>query len=357
MATGQQGQSDPSNVSRTLPSAEHFRALMLLIGGYRISQAIRVVAALALPDLLADGPKTSDALAAATGMHAGALSRVLRLLAGVGLFDEVGPREFDLTPLGAALRTDMPGSLRSTALMHVDEPRWASWAYLLHSVRTGQTAFEHVHGMGIFTYLEEHPEAAQTFQEAMTSNTTRSGAALTRAYALADVGYLVDVGGGQGLLLATILLAYPAMKGVLFDQPSVVATARATLEAAGVAGRCEIVGGDFFEAVPEGGDVYVLRQILHDWDDARAIRILSNCRTAIGNAAGKVLVIEAMIASNLQEALPALHLDMEMLVTFGGLQRTEEEYRALFSAAGFRLSAVTPLDVLGQFSVFEGTPL
>lgn len=337
----------------SLPSLEQLQELYLLAGGYRVSQAIYVVATLGIADLLAGSPGSSDDLAQATGTDADALYRVLRLLAGMGLFEEVAPRWFGLTPLGAGLRSDVPGSMRSTVLMHLDPAKWQPWSHLLHSVQTGETTFQRVHGLEIFEYLGQHPDAAETFQQAMTSNTARSGTAILRAYDFSGMRRVVDVAGGQGLLLATILQAYPTMRGVLFDRPAVVAGARATLEAAGVAERCEVVGGDFFASVPAGGDAYILRQILHDWDDARATKILENCRRAMGQT-GKVLVIEGIIAPDYRKALPVLQLDLEMLVNYGGRQRTQAEYEALFAAANFRLSAVVPLHDLGQFSVFEG---
>ncbi|HEX5502371.1 MAG TPA: methyltransferase, partial [Thermomicrobiales bacterium] len=248
-------------------SGEQLQELQRLLSGYRVSQAIYVVAALGLADLLRDGPRGSDELAQATATHAGALYRVLRFLAGVGLFDEVAPRRFALTPLGAGLRSDLPASVRPLALMLLDPSQWRPWGELLHSVRTGETAFDYTHGMGRFDYLAEHPDAAAAFNAAMTSNTAASGAAITDAYDFSGIARLVDVGGGHGLLLATALRAHPALRGVLFDRPEVVAGAAATLAAAGVAERCEIDGGDFFTAVPPGGDAYVLRQVIHDWDD------------------------------------------------------------------------------------------
>jgi hypothetical protein len=239
--------------------------------------------------------------------------------------------------------------------MLLDPSFWDAWGQLLHSVQTGKTAFNEAHGMGFFAYLGQHSDIARIFDQAMTSNTARSGTAITRAYDFSATQRLVDVGGGQGLLLATVLQAYPTMHGVLFDRPGVVAGALAILEASGVAERCQVVGGDFFEAVPAGGDAYILRQILHDWDDVRATEILNNCHRAM-QGPGKVLVIERTIAPEYRQALPALGLDLEMLVNLGGLQRTEAEYRALFAAAGFRLSAVVPLGERAQFSVFEGVP-
>jgi len=346
---------DAHDVTDTLSplSPTQIQQLYQLMGGYRVSQAIYVVATLGIADLLVDGPKGSDELARATEANEPALYRVLRFLTGVGLFDETAPRQFGLTALGAGLRTGVPGSISPITLMLLDPYHWQPWGELLHSVRTGETAFNHVHGMGLFDYLKAHPDTGEVFHRAMTSNTAQSGDAITRGYDFSGVRRLVDVGGGHGLLLATVLQAYPMMRGVLYDLPEVVAGAAPALEAAGVAGRCEVVGGDFFAAVAPGGDAYVLRQIIHDWDDARAAAILMNCRRAM-EAGGKVLVVERAIAPDSRQAMAELHLDMEMLVNVGGIQRTEAEYGALFAASGLRLSAVVPLGDLLHYSVYEG---
>ena len=320
-----------------------------------MSQAIYVVATLGIADLLKDGPRGNDELARATETHAATLYRVLRFLAGVGLFREVGPRRFALTTLGAGLRSDLPGSISAMALMLLDPSNWQPWGQLLHSVRTGETAFRHVHGLDYFDYQAAHPDVAATFNAAMTSTTARSGTAITEAYDFSGIRRLVDVGGGHGLLLATVLQAYPAMRGVLFDRPEVVVGAAAVLEEAGVADRCEIVGGNFFADVPPGGDAYMLRQIIHDWDDARAAAILANCRRAMQEP-GRLLVVERRIAPDYRQALPELHVDLEMLVNVGGLQRTDAEYGTLFAATGFRLTKIVPLGDAAQFSVFEGVP-
>jgi hypothetical protein len=253
------------------------------------------------------------------------------------------------------LRSDVPGSMGAMALMHLDAPKWQSWGDLLYSVRTGEMAFPHVHRIEIFEYLRQHPDAATIFQQAMTANTARSGAAITQAYDFSGAGRIIDIGGGHGLFLATILRATPAARGVLFDQPDVVQGASATLAAAGVTDRCEIAGGDFFAEVPQGGDIYLLRQIIHDWDDARARLILANCRRAMP-ASGKVLVVESAISDNYRQSLSVLQLDLEMLVNYGGLQRTADEYHALFAAAGLKLGNVIPLGDASQFSVFEALP-
>jgi hypothetical protein len=347
---------DSGQISLEGPSRAHFQQLFQLLSGYRVSAALYVAATLGLADLLVDGPQDSDMLAQKTDTQPAALYRVLRLLAGVGLFEEVEPRRFALTPVGAGLRTDIPGSLRPTALMLLDEAHWLAWGQLLHSVRTGETAFAHVHEMGFFEYLAQHPATAARFHQAMTSNTARSGRAIMAAYDFSAIRRLVDVGGGHGLLLSTILWEYPLMEGILFDRPEVVAGARAVLEQAGVADRCAIIGGDFFAGVPAGGDAYVLRQIIHDWDDGAAVRILANCRRALGEH-GRLLVIERGIAPQHPAALPVLHLDMEMLAVVGGLQRTDDEYRALFAASGFQLTSIVPLDDMEQFTVFEGMPI
>jgi hypothetical protein len=343
-------------VSDTPPqlSPEQLDALHALLGGYRVSQAMYVAVTLGIPDLLASGPRDGDDLARSTGANAGALSRVLRLLAGVGLFEEVAPRRFALTALGAGLRADAVGTMRPTVLMQVDSAKWESWGHLLYAVRTGEIAFNHLHGKGYFDYLAERPDEMAIFQQAMTANTARSGEDIVHGYDFGGIRRLVDVGGGQGLLLATILKAHPEMLGVLYDRADVVAGASAVLEAAGVAERCEIVAGDFFASVPEG-DACILRQIIHDWGDADAARILGSCRRALGPS-GKVLVLERAIASDPRRALPVLQLDLHMLVMHGGLQRTDEEYAALFASAGFRLSRVVPLGDAAQFSVFEGVP-
>jgi hypothetical protein len=323
--------------------------------GYRGSQALYVVAKLGIADLLADGPRPTEELAMATQTHAPTLFRVLRFLAGIGVFDEVDLGRFALTALGAGLRRDVAGSPGALALLLLDGSHWRGWGELLHSVQTGETAFPHVHGQEYFPYVREHPELAAIFDRAMTSNAAMAGVAITDRYEWANVARVVDVGGGHGWLLATVLQAHPAMQGVLFDRPEVVAAARPVLEQAGVADRCELVGGDFFAEVPPQGDAYVLRHILHDWDDAAAQVILERCRQAMAPG-GRVLVVERVVGTEYREAMPALQGDLEMLVNVGGRERTEAEYRALLTSAGFRLTQLVPLGDAARYSVVEGTP-
>lgn len=337
------------------PSQGQLDELYRLTGGFRISQAIFVAAELGIADQLASGPRDSDALARAVGADEDALYRLLRLLAGVGLFEEVGPRRFLLTELGAGLRSDVRGSVRPWAINVLDAARWQAWGQLLYSVRTGRVGFDQAHGMGAFDYFRAHPEVAARFNNAMTNQTARSGDAIVQAYNFSGIRRLVDVGGGHGLLLATILRAYPPMRGVLFDQPAVVAGAPPVLADAGVADRCDVIGGDFFEAVTPGADAYLLRDIIHDWDDARATVILTNCYRALSKS-GKVLVVERSITPDYRKALPVLLFDLQMLVLLGGKERTVGEYSALFAEAGLRLNAVIPLGDWGQYSIFEGVP-
>jgi len=316
--------------------------LLALVRGYRISQAIYVVTRLGIPDLLADGPREVDGLAHATGSHPQSLSRVLMFLAGVGVLDKVGPRRFALTPIGDGLRTQVPGSMRPAVLMLLDESHWRPWGHLFHTVRTGETAFDHVHGEGIFDYLAAHPQAAAASIAGMSGNSPVHARLVAAAYDFSRMSVVVDVGGGRGRLLATILEQHPRLRGILFDQPHVIEAARHNLDEAGVVDRCELVGGNFFDAVPTGGDVYVLRNIIHDWTDDQAVAILTNCRRAMATAARLVLV-ELYLAADPRETVPALHSDLEMLVTVGGRERTTDEHAALLARSGLRLGQTISL--------------
>ena len=335
------------------PSPQEIGEMINLIGGYRISQAIYAIAELGIPDLLAGGPRRCDELARETNTHAPTLFRILRFLTGAGLFNELRPKEFELTRLGSTLRTDLAGSFRPPVRFLLSEFEWTPWGRLIHTVRTGETAFDHVHGMGPFEYFRNNPEASAAFNSAMTSISARSGTGIVERYDFAGLRKVVDVGGGHGFLLSTILRANPTMRGVVFDLPDVVAGAGQVLENSGVRERCEVVAGNFFEALPKEGDAYVLRQIIHDWDDERALAILRNCRAAMTKT-GKVLVIERQIVPDHREAMRVLHVDLEMLVNVGGMERTDAEYRSLFENAGFQLTTIVPLMDVGGFSVFEG---
>jgi hypothetical protein len=321
---------------------ESRQRLLTLVRGYRISQAIYVATRLGIPDLLADGPREIDELAHATGSHPPSLRRVLTLLAGVGVLDEVGPRRFALTPVGGLLRTGVPGSLRPSVLFLLSESHWRPWGHLLHTVSTGETAFDHVHGTNIFDYLAGHPDVATLFNAGMAGNSPDHARLIAATYDFSRMRTVVDVGAGRGRLLSTILERYPHLRGILFDQPHVIEDARQIVAEAGVAGRCELVGGSFFEAVPAGGDAYILRNIIHDWDDDQAVAILTNCRRAMVEGARLVLV-ERYIADDPHEALPVLHADLEMLVNVGGLERTTDEYATLLARSGLRFAQTISL--------------
>ena len=316
--------------------------LLALVRGYRISQAIYVVTQLGIPDLLADGPREIDELARATESHAASLRRVLLFLAGVGVLDKVGPQRFALTPMSALLRAGVPGSVRPSVLFSLAESHWRPWGHMLHTVRTGETAFDHAHGTGLFEYLASHPEVGAAFNAGMLGNSPDHARLVAATYDFSKMNVVVDVGGGRGRLLATILERYPRLRGILFDQPHVIEDARQILEEVGVVDRCELVGGSFFDAVPAGGDAYVLRNIIHDWDDDQAVAILMSCRRSMTDGARLVLV-ERYLATDPHEALLVLHADLEMLVNVGGRERTTDEYTALLARSGLRLTKTIAL--------------
>jgi hypothetical protein len=308
-------------------------ALLALINGYQVSQAIHVAAALGLAERLADGPRDVAALASATATHPGALRRLLRALAAVELLREEPDDTFALTALGEGLG----GPAGAWAAFIGRENHWAAWGQLLHSVRTGESAFHAVHGADVWAFRLQHPEEGAVFDAAMTGLSRRVNAAVAAAHDFSRYGVLVDIGGGHGALLAGILAVHPGVRGVLFDQPAVVAGA----DRNGV----EVVGGSFFESVPEGGDAYLLKSVLHDWDDAPAIEILRTCRRA-ARAGTALLLVER------QFSLPATKFsDLNMLVGPGGRERTPEEYAALLAAAGYELLGETPTTT--GVSVFE----
>lgn len=326
--------------------------LLQMMTGYWVSQALYVAAKLGVADLLAAGPRPVEELAAATQTDAPSLRRVLRALASVGVFTEARPGTFALTPLAALLRTGTPDSMRALAIMYAEE-QYRAWGDLLHSVQTGETAFERRFGTSYFAYLAQHPEADRVFNEAMTGWTTQLVGAVVDAYDFSPFKTIADVGGSYGTLLAAMLRSNPAARGILFDQPHVVAAAGEQLVVAGVAERCTTVGGDFFVEVPAGGDAYVLAQILHDWDDERSVAILRQCRRAMP-AHGKLLVIELVLPPG-EEPFFGKWLDLHMLVLLGARERTATEYDALFRAAGFALARVVP--TAAGPSVVEAVPV
>ena len=327
-------------------------AVMLnLIIGYWVSRLIYVAAKLELADRLKDGPRSVEELATAAGVQPPALYRVLRALASVGVFAETKGRRFKLTLLAATLRTGVPGSMRAFAMMIVENYWFDAWNQLLHGIKAGEIPFVKAHGVPPFEYLEQHPEDLQVFGESMTSLSGTENPAIAAGYKFSGLRTLVDVAGGHGSLLATILKANPKLRGVLFDQPSVIARAGKDqhVTAKGIADRCTLEAGDFFESVPKGGDAYIMKYILHDWDDERSVKILANCRTAM-NGKGKVLVVDNVIPPGNDPGWGRL-LDINMLI-IGGRERTKEEFAAIFGEAGLKLTRVVPTKC--PLSIVEG---
>jgi ubiquinone/menaquinone biosynthesis C-methylase UbiE len=322
--------------------------MLQLLNGFRVTQALYVAAKLGLADILKGGPQPLEALAATTGANADALYRVLRVLASIGVFEEISARQFTLTPLAVLLQNDHPYGVRAQALFFGDEP-YRACGGLYDSVMTGANAYERVFGAPHFEYLARHPDQNEIFNQAMSASSRQAAMAIAGAYDFTAAGTVVDIAGGQGVLIAAILRANPTLRGVLFDQPHVLASAQPLLEAAGVADRCELASGDFFASVPSG-DVYTLRHILHDWDDEHGVAILRSCAEAMAPG-GRTLVIESVIEPG-NDPSPAKFLDLMMFVMNGGRERTAEEYRRLFVAAGLRLTRIIPTG--GAESLIEG---
>ena len=319
-----------------------------MITGSWVTQAIYVAAETGVADRLDDGPRSADELARETGTHAPSLYRVLRALASVGLFHEDEERRFSLTPMGALLKSDAPGSKRSLARMAGAE-FYRSWGGLLSSVETGGPAFDQVFGRPFFQYMDSNPDRWRIYDSAMTGVHDAETVPVLDAYDFGSLRTIVDVGGGNGLALAALLRRYPGARGILFELPAVAARARELLSGSGVADRLQIVGGDFFDSVPHAGDAYLLRHVLHDWNDEEAVSILRNCRDGMGSG-GRVLVVETVIPSGNGPCF-GKWLDLMMLLV-GGRERTREQYGELFSAAGLRLTRVVPTE--HEVSVLEG---
>jgi hypothetical protein len=331
--------------------ADPREAIVQVIHGASVSQCVYVAAKLGIADFLHDGPKTCKELALETSSHEPSLYRVMRALAGEGIFREESQGRFALTPLAEPLRSGVEGSVRDWAILRGEDFLWQPWGALLESVRTGGSAFRHVFDKDPVEVLQNDPEAARLFDRAMGSISARKFAAVAANYDFTGIRTLVDVGGGAGGLLTAVLRANPALRGILGELPHVVERSKQAMEAADLAERCRCVEIDMFEGVPEGGDAVILSSIIHNWDDQRSIQILTNCRRALSPGA-KVLVVELMIGPRNEPHLSKL-VDVEMLVmTDGGRERSESEYAALYKAAGFQLARVAGTN--SPWSVVEG---
>lgn len=325
--------------------------VMQLLMSRWVAQAISAFAKAGVADHMGDEPTGIEAIAAASSLHAGSLYRVCRLLEMVGLVSETAPRAFALTPVGRTLRSDAPDSMRDVAIFFGEEIHVRAWSRLEHCLRTGEPGLDQITGMPGFQYLRENPDVGEVFNRAMTSFTRQEAHAVLATYDFDGVSTLADVGGGHGLMLGLILSAHPEMTGVLFDLPHVVADAPPTLRSLGVLDRVQIAAGSFFEDPIPAADACLMKHIIHDWNDDDSVKILAACRAAVKDG-GKVLLAEMIIPPG-----PAPHpgkaLDVEMLVvTQGGRERSEAEYRALMERAGLELARIVP--TMGPMAILEG---
>jgi hypothetical protein len=317
---------------------ESFGRLRKLIMGFRITQLIHVAAKLGLADHLVLKPQTAAELAPLVGAEPGPLYRLLRALASIGVFTESAGGIFEMTPMADLLRSDRPGSLRSTAILYGDEVVWDAYGRLSHAVASGMPAFDHLYGQPFYEYLGQHPATAALFHEAMTGFSEQEAAAILAAWDFPAIRMIVDVGGGQGALMAALLRAHPQLQAVIFDRSPPGDDAGRLFADPAIRARARFVQGDFFAAVPEGADLYVLKSIIHNWNDPAAIAILRTCRAAMPPR-GRLLLAERVVPLG-NEPAEAKLFDINMLITAGGQERTEAEYASLFQAAGLEMKRV-----------------
>jgi hypothetical protein len=327
-----------SSPAPEVPAAADFVEVLNIARSYMQSACLYAVAKLKIADHLAGGPLAVAEIARAANANADALYRTMRALASVGVFHETAPRTFANTPVSNALRSDVPGSARDAVLFMVDAMHLKIYGDLAHSVETGKPVFKKVTGMEPFEFFMKDQEENRLFNAAMTSIATGIVRPVIEAYDFGESGTIADVGGGHGALISAILGKHRGLQGILFDLPPIAEGGRKMLEARGVASRCQIIGGDFFKSVPPA-DQYVMKSVIHDWDDERSITILKNCASALKSPAGKICLLEMPIGP-LNEPGMAKWIDMEMLAVAGGRERTEAEYAELFSKAGLRLGRV-----------------
>ncbi len=323
--------------------------------GMMRTQAIHHATRLRIAELVKDGPKSISELAEATQTHRPSLTRLLRALVSIGIFTEMEPEYFAQTPLSALLEPGVPGSMYHVALLHGDYWQWHVWEGFAYTLQTGEQTFSQLFGMEMFQYFTQHsPESAKVFNDAMTGFSEQVNMPIaTTNYDFASLDMLVDIGGGMGTQLTTLLKVHPTIrKGILFDRPPVIAQAQATIAASGLGERCELVGGNFFEGIPEGADAYFMKQIIKDWNDAQCIQLLSNCRKAM-KLGGRVLVAEIVLLPGRETSLQKF-IDLQLMILSPGQERTEAQYRQLFEAAGFTLARIVP--TTSPYSILEGVP-
>jgi orsellinic acid C2-O-methyltransferase len=350
--------ANPDTSRNEAPAVPPPIALYQLATGHYVSRALDLAARLGVADLLRDTPLSAAQLAESSGTNAAALRRVLRLLVSVGVFEEDADGRFTLNPVGELLRSDVEGSMRSAVRLFAGVGVQDSWKEIEYCVRTSQPAFRKTSPHGdAFSSIAENPEQAAVFDEAMAAFTGRTAVAVAAAYDFSRFATIADIGGGNGALLIGILKAHREPKGTVFDQPGAADRARREIERAGMASRCDVVSGSFFEAVPSGADAYLLKHVIHDWDDERATAILGCCRAAIRDD-GTLLLVEGIYPERIDcspGSRGAAANDVNMLICTGGRQRSEREFRELFDGAGFRLTRIVPTPA--NVCVIEGRPV
>jgi hypothetical protein len=334
----QQTQAPPAHVG-----------MLQLLNGAHVAGAVSCLAQLGIPDLVEAGPRSAEELASQTGTNPQALYRLMRATACVGVLAEQSDGTFSETPMSAVLRSNAKPSLRALAIMGGREWHGRGWSRLEYCVRTGKQALDQVYGAHIFEYLKQNPEEAQIFNDTMTALSTIDGPAVAEAYGFDGIHSIVDVGGGHGLLLATILARNPHLRGTLYEVPHVIEGCR-NGPLTHVMDRCTLASGDMFSSVPAGGDAYIMKHIIHDWPDDLCVKILTACRKGV-NAGGRLLVVDNVIQPG-NHFSPGKFLDLQMLIFPGGCERTERQFRDLFAAAGWRLSRIIP--TAAADSIVEG---
>lgn len=321
-------------------------AMRHMIDGFCISRSIYVAAELCLADLLKDGPVAIEFLTGVTGSQGPSLYRLMRALVSVGIFVEDEQKRFGLTPLGATLRTGVPGSMRDLVVNSLGKEAYRAWGHIMHTVQTGETAFDHAFGMGVWQYRSEHPDHGAVFDQSRSSVTEMWNAGVTANYTFSNFKKVIDIGGGDGSLMISILRANPLVKGIVVDLPRVAERANARIAVAGLAGRCEFISRDAFQSLPNGGDAYILSRVIHNWNNERSVELLRSCYDAMTPKA-KILLIERYVPERLDQSAAsrtAVLSDLGMLVMTGGCERTESEYRKLLACAGFSFTKVIVTD-------------
>ncbi|MEN3352117.1 MAG: hypothetical protein V7640_275 [Betaproteobacteria bacterium] len=336
------------NPASASPPPAHVQVIQMATG-YVFSRAIYAAARLGIADLLAEGPKSAEALASSTGAHAPSLYRLMRTLASMGYFNETEDHRFALAELGAALKTDAPGAARSSVLALAGSWIWKAWDEFLYSVQTGETAFDKVFGVSLFGYLAQHPEEAKLFGEAMIGFHGAEPPAVAEAYDFTGIETLVDIGGGTGNLLGTVLRRHTHLKGTVYDLAHVVPEALRNFRTWGIADRASAEPGSFFESVPAGADAYLLSHVIHDWDEEKCLAILRNCRAAMRDSA-RLLIVEYVLPDGNAPHVGKM-LDLVMLTVPGGMERSEKQYRELLAKAGMHVTRILP--TASQVSVIE----